>query len=577
MHVLDSGYSYAVSSSLRVRHAPRYAALGRLLLKHRSAALERGPAAGSGIALEDGVELDAGHKAGEEASAADAEALVAELVRLGPTFVKLGQLLSTRSDVLPPVYLQALSSLREDVEPLPQGEAEQVVQEELGLRISKGFQSFEPSPFAAASLGQVHRATLRNGRVVAVKVQRPDARRQVLDDMDVISELASFVDEHSSVGARFGFVEMVEQFRRSLMSELDYRQEAANQRILGEKLVGYGRIVVPQPVEDYTTSRVLTMDYLDARSVSSIRPLGRVDLDFAGLGEELIGAYLDQVLVHGIFHADPHPGNVLLTGDDRLALVDLGMVSRVSTEVQGQLLRLLLAVSSGDGPAAAEALDLLGTRLQGYDGDRLKSEIGEVVRRYSGGTVGQIAAGRLLGHFAMISASCGLKVPAELTLLAKALLNLDEVARLLDPELQVEAIIKTHAARVMEHRMTEAASPTHLLRTALDTAAFVGALPGQLHKVLDSLSEGKFTLNVEGLDEPALLRGAQKLANRVAAGVLIAALVVAAALFSSNKTGTLVWGYPVLSIVFLGLAIIVSAWMGISILRRDLRQQSKRR
>lgn len=564
-----------MASSLRVRHAPRYAALGRLLLKHRAAALE-GPAAGSEIDLDVGIEPERGEK-GQAAIAADAQALVAELVRMGPTFVKLGQLLSTRSDVLPPAYLQALSSLRDDVDALAEGEAEKVIEEELGVRISKAFDSFQSRPFAAASLGQVHRATLRDGRPVAVKVQRPGVRRQVLEDMDVISELASFVDNHSSTAERFGFVDMVDQFRRSLMSELDYRKEAANQRLLGEKLSGYRRIVVPQPVDDYTTSRVLTMDYLEGRSVSSIGPVGRTDLDSSGLAEELLGAYLDQVLVHGFFHADPHPGNVLLTSDGRLALVDLGMVSRLSSEVQGQLLRLLLAVSSGDGPAAAEALDHLGTRLEDYDGDRLESEVGSMVLRHSGGTIGQIAAGRLLGELAMISASCGLRSPAELTLLAKALLNLDEVARVLDPDLEVDAIIKKHAGRVMQHRMMEAASPAHLMRTALDSAAFVEALPGQLNKVLDSLARGKFTLSLEGLDEPALLKGAQKLANRVVAGVVIAALVVAAALFSSARGGTLVWGYPALSVVFLGLAVVVSIWMGVKILRSDLRQPSKPR
>src|SRR5689334_22967276 len=191
---------------------------------------------------------------------------------MGPTFVKLGQLLSTRADLLPPVYLDALSQLRDDVEPLERGVAEQVVQEELGVRISQAFGSFETEPIGAASLGQVHRATLRDGRPVAVKVQRPGIRRRVLEDMKVIAELAEFVDSHSQTASRLGFGAMVEQFRRSLLGELDYRREATNLEVLGSILAGSERIVVPQPVGGYTTSRVLTMDYVDGRSIDTLSP-----------------------------------------------------------------------------------------------------------------------------------------------------------------------------------------------------------------------------------------------------------------------------------------------------------------
>jgi predicted unusual protein kinase regulating ubiquinone biosynthesis (AarF/ABC1/UbiB family) len=257
----------------------------------------------------------------------DARHLADELVRMGPTFVKLGQLLSTRADLLPEVYLDALSRLRDDVEPMEPCVAEGVVEDELGVRISTAFGSFDPSPIGSASLGQVHRATLRDGRPVAVKVQRPGIRRQALEDMQVIAELAEFLDAHTDRASRLGFGTMAEEFRRSLVGELDYRREAANLTVLGEILADSPRLVVPQPVDDYTTSRVLTMDFVEGRSIDSLGPLGRTELDCEDLADELIGAYLRQVLVHGFFHADPHPGNVLLTPDSRLALVDLGMVA----------------------------------------------------------------------------------------------------------------------------------------------------------------------------------------------------------------------------------------------------------
>jgi ubiquinone biosynthesis protein len=561
-------YFLAVASSLKAGHAARYAALARLLVKHRGAS-SGGTDAGSDLDL-DGYAPD-----GTEVTEQDAARLVDELVRMGPTFVKLGQLLSTRSDLLPPVYLDALSGLRDDVPPLEPGVAEQIVEEELGVRISRAFASFEQTPIGSASLGQVHRATLRDGRPVAVKIQRPGIRRQALEDMEVIGELAEFVDAHSERAARLGFGRMAEEFRSSLLGELDYRREAENLTVLGELLADFDRIVVPQPVDDYTTSRVLTMDYVDGRSIDSLGPLRRTELDCEDLADQLIGAYLQQVLVHGFFHADPHPGNVLLTRDHRLALIDLGMVAKLSPESQEQLLRLLLAMSSQDSSAAADALERLGDRLEGYDADRLRARVAELLLRYGSATVGQLPAGRSLAELAVAASSCGLRPGPELSMLAKALLNLDQVARTLDPAVRIDDTIEAHVAAVMRDRMVESARPAMVMRAALDAVAFAEQLPSRLNKVLESLAEGRINLRLEGLDEASVIRGAQKMANRVVAGVLIAAFVVAAALFSGASHAARVWGYPVLTIVFLGLAVITACWLGVGILRNDLPQRRR--
>jgi predicted unusual protein kinase regulating ubiquinone biosynthesis (AarF/ABC1/UbiB family) len=558
-----------VASSLKAGHAARYAALGRLLVKHRGVPLG---AADAATELDpDGFGPDA-----TTATEEDARHLADELVRMGPTFVKLGQLLSTRADLLPEVYLDALSRLRDDVEPMEPGVAEGVVEDELGVRISTAFGSFDPSPIGSASLGQVHRATLRDGRPVAVKVQRPGIRRRALEDMQVIAELAEFLDAHTDRASRLGFGTMAEEFRRSLVGELDYRREAANLTVLGEILADSPRLVVPQPVDDYTTSRVLTMDFVEGRSIDSLGPLGRTELDCEDLADELIGAYLRQVLVHGFFHADPHPGNVLLTPDSRLALVDLGMVATLSPETQEQLLRLLLALSDQDSSAAADALERLGRRLEDYDPDRLRVRVSGLLLRYGSATVGDLPAGRSLAELAVAASSCGLRPGTELTMLAKALLNLDQVARTLDPAVRLDEIIERHAASIMRSRMLDAARPAKVMRSALDAAAFVEQLPTRLNKVLESLAEGRINLRLEGLDEGAVLRGAQKMANRVVAGVLIASFVVAAALFSSTPSGARVWGYPVLTVVFLGLAVLTSAAVGIGVLRRDLPQRRRR-
>jgi ubiquinone biosynthesis protein len=555
-----------VGSTLKAGHTARYLALARLLLKHRDASL-------GGIAPDSELDLEGFALDGDAATEDDARQLVDELVRMGPAFVKLGQLLSTRSDLLPPVYLEALSRLRDDVPALEPGVAEKVVEDELGVRISSAFATFEPDPIGSASLGQVHRATLRDGRPVAVKIQRPGIRRRALEDLEVIAELADFVDSHSGRASRLGLGAMVQEFRRSLLDELDYRREAEHQKVFGEILAEFDRICVPQPVDDYTTSRVLTMDYVDGRSIDSLGPLGRIELDCEGLADQLIGAYLEQVLVHGVFHADPHPGNVLLTADHRLFLIDVGMVARLSPQAQEQLLRLLLATSNGDASAAVDALERLGERLEGYDADALRARVAELLLRYGSATVGRLAAGRSLAELATAASSCGLRPGPELSMLAKSLLNLDQVARTLDPEARIDELIEKHVAGVMRSRMLETARPAKVLRSALDAAAFAEELPNRLNKVLESLSEGRFTLRLEGLDEASVIRGAQKMANRVVAGVMIAAFVVAAALFSSAPHGATVWGYPVLTMVFLGLAVLTGGWVAVGMVRRDLPQR----
>ena len=559
-----TGYSKAVASGLQASHVGRYARVGKLLLNHLDL---RGYA---------GSEIDSGRDADTD-SAADADKLVTELESLGPTCVKFGQLLSSRSDLLPPTYLQALGRLRDRVAPMPEGTAERIIADELGVRVSRAFKHFEPTPIGSASLGQVHRAALRDGRPVAVKVQREGVRAEVVDDMDVITELAQFLDSHSDRARRFGVVAMVERFRESLFEELDYLREAANLRTLGDHLSSYRHIVIPQPVADYSTSRVLTMDYVDGRSIASIGPLARTETEWGPLADELFRAYLDQVLLYGLFHADPHPGNVLVTDDGRLAVVDFGQVARLAPHAQELLLRLLLAVSDGNGEHTAAALQELGEPLDDFDQAGLEAEISHMVLRLQHSTVENVQTGMVLGEVARAALDHGLRPPAELTLVAKTMLNLDEIARRLDAGFVPEEAINNHAASLMRRRMLKAASPSRLLAGFLDATEFAEQLPSRMNRVLDSLANGNFTLNVEGVDEAELMRGVQKLANRAATGVFIAACVLAAAIFAVARRGPTAAGYPVVTLVLLGVAVLAGLWLVLGVVRSDLPQHPRPR
>ena len=354
--------------SLKPQHLNRYRQIAWIFMKYGRSDLVKETGLSEALAAEQRVALVEVAKANE---------LAGDLEKLGPTFVKLGQLLSTRVELLPAAYLEALARLQDKVEPFSFAEVEKIVSAELGVRMSKAFSEFDDQPMAAASLGQVHRATLRDGRPVAVKVQRPAIREQMVEDLDALEEIADFLDHHTEIGKRYEFCQMLEQFRKSLLQELDYRQEAGNLTTIRADPQKFEHIIIPAPIDHYCTSRALTMEFVPGKKITDLNPLARMDFDGAALAEELFRAYLEQILVSGFFHADPHPGNVFITADYRIALLDLGMVGRIMPRLQEDLLQLLMAISEGHGEEAANIAIKIGRekrrlRQQGFHPPHLR-------------------------------------------------------------------------------------------------------------------------------------------------------------------------------------------------------------
>jgi predicted unusual protein kinase regulating ubiquinone biosynthesis (AarF/ABC1/UbiB family) len=487
-------------------------------------------------------------------SAELSERFAKDLETLGPTYVKIGQLLSTRADLLPVTFLDALARLQDNVEPFAYEQVEAIVSVELGIRVSKAFSWFDRVPVAAASLGQVHRAAMRDGRMVAVKVQRPGIRELILGDLDALAEIADFADRHGAGARRRGYAPVVEEFRKSLLRELDYRQEARNLLTLRQNLAKFERIVVPAPVDDYTTSRVLTTDYVKGEKVTALGPLGQLEIRGAELADELFRAYLHQILVDGFVHADPHPGNVFLTEDGRIALLDLGMVTRVSAGLQEKLLQLLLAASEGRGDDAATAAIKIG-QGDAFDAAEFRRRVVEVVADVQDSRIEHLQLGRVVLTIARLSSDCGLRVPSELALLGKTLLNLDLVGRTLDPRFDPNAAIRGHAVELTELRMLKSVSPGSVLGALIEIKDFAERLPGRVNKILDTIASNELALNVDVIDEKLLLEGFQKVANRITVGLILAALIVGAAMLMRVDTSWRILGYPGLAmLLFLAAA-----------------------
>lgn len=556
--------------SLHPRHLKRYGALAKLLIKYGRSDVVKQAGLDKTLLEEDVPSVD-----GNADVPAEAHELADDLENLGPTFIKLGQLLSTRSDLLPPAYMEALSRLQDKIEPFPYAEVEEIVTAELGVRLSKAFQEFDPEPLAAASLGQVHRAILRNGRCVAVKVQRPGIREQIADDLDALDDLAEFVDKHTDAGQRMQFSAMLEEFRRSLTRELDYLQEAQNLTILRRNLAQFDLLVVPEAILDYTTSRVLTMDYISGRKITDLSPLARLEMRGEELGEQLFRAYLKQILVDGVFHADPHPGNVFLTDSHRLALIDVGMIGRIAPVMQENLLRLLLAVSEGKGEEAAEIAESIGEILEDFDKPNYTREVSQLVAQHQSTTLEQIDTGKIVLEITRSASQNGLRLPAELTLLGKTLLNLDMVARILAPDFNPNDSIKRNASELLRQRLTKMTSPANIISTMLEMNDFVQHLPGRLNKVLERLSENQLTIKVDAVDDVRLMEGMQKIANRITLGVVLAALIIGAAMLMQVETTFRILGYPALAMLFFLAAAAGGLVLAFNILFKDEHKKTK--
>ena len=546
--------------SLKTENLKRYKDVAMLLMKYGR----------SDIVAHAGLDDILKEEAQAITEAPKAEELARDLEQMGPTFIKLGQLLSTRADLLPYPYLDALTRLQDNVEPFSFAEVEEIVTNELGVRISKAFAEFAATPMAAASLGQVHRARLRDGREVAVKVQRPGIRERIIQDLDSLEEIAGMLDKHTKAGQRYEFSSMLVEFRKSLLQELDYRQEARNLIAFADNLRDFEQIVVPQPIEDYTTSRVLTMEYIKGKKITTLSPLARIDIDGEALAEELFRAYLQQILVDGFFHADPHPGNVFLTDDNRIAIIDLGMVARISPRLQENLLQLLLAISEGRGEdTATQAIKMGEARVQ-FNEANFRREVSDMVVRHQDSQLSDINAGQVALEMTRISGENGFRLPPDITMMAKALLNLDQVGQTLSPRFDINASIRRHASEIMQQRMMKSLSPGNVFASMIETKDFLERLPGRINSLLDMVANNELKINADVIDEKALMEGIQKIANRITLGLLLASLIIGAALMMRVETTYRIWGYPALAVVFFLIAAIGAIALAINIVFTDV-------
>ena len=534
---------------------------------------------------------------------AKAKAFRERLVELGPAYIKLGQVLSTRPDLLPLEYIKELEHLQDDVPEMPFEQVEQTIEEELHARTSKLFSSFDDKPLGSASLGQVHAAEMRDGRSVVVKVQRPGLREQLADDIEYFRELAKFLGEHTAAGAKIDLIGVVQQVEKALVDELDYRTEAKNAALFRKDLVEFSHLLIPRVIDAYTTHKVLTIERIRGIKIDEIPAVSRLDYDYAILAEEFAKAYLHQITVTGHFHADPHPGNVFVVlpgrenpltpaetvamnrretereavtpltkiekeaqaepvvappkDDPKLALIDFGMTAHISDRMKDKVIRLLLSMADHNGDAAAETLIEMGEIPKEFNRNAFVREASALIAENTDQTIGDTSAGLVLYNLITIAYRQGLKLPAELTLLAKALFNLDAITRCLDPQFNPTQAIREYTSEIATKRARRDLSPQRLFQIATETVDLVRALPHRIDIMTQKLASDDFAVRVDAPGLGPLMKGMEKIANRIFTGLVLGGLLVASGLLLQyqRRLGTI--GFVVAAAIGLYMVLTI--------------------
>src|SRR4051794_13739796 len=490
------------------------------------------------------------------------------LDELGPTFVKFGQLLSTRPDVLPPDIIAELRGLQDDVRAFPLADVEKVIEEDLGLSIDQLFVEFEDKPIAAASIGQVHRATLPNGKRVAVKVQRPDAPRQIDADLALLYQAARITKERVRALDFIDSREIVDEFARSIRQELDYRLEARNAETFHRNFAGHPHVRVPRVYWSYTRARVLTLEFLDGVQLADL-PLDQYTLEQRRrLAYLLTEAWMHMIFRHGFFHGDPHPANILVLDPEQLGLVDFGQVGKLTDDDMSKLTRLFIAAANEQIDELPRRLADLGVRYPKEREEEFVAELREMYYRYYGSSLGEIDPIQVIREAFQLIYSLNLRLPTRFVLLDKAIATLGSVGIDLYPDFNVFEVAKPYARNLMLERYTPQRVAKRARREAFELAHIARELPYQLHDTLEQVRDGQIEVGFvhKGLDD--LMAKLDVLFNRLVVALIVVGGLLGSSLIGAFTTsGPQLFGVNFLSALGFIASGVLAVWLLVGVFR----------
>jgi len=479
------------------------------------------------------------------------------LEELGPTFVKVGQILSTRNDLLPLEFTTELARLQDQVPPFSFDEARRVVEEAIGGPLETQFASFEPVPLASASMAQVHVARTKDGRDVVVKVLRPGIEEQVKKDSAILVVLAELMELLVEEAAHYQVSSLAEEFEKGLVNELDFSLEAENLRAFAAKNAGREGVHVPFFVAELSSRRVLVMERIFGRRITALfgdeSPTAVPRERVHAIVERLVRVSYEHFFVDGLFHADPHPGNVLITDDERIAFIDFGLVGRVSRVTQDRLLLVITALALRDADALSRLLLRIGEASSRVSLSEVKDAVSRLLERYMSGTVGDVDTSRALGDLIELSTRFGIRMPREFALLSKATVAVDGIVRTLHPGLDPSSMLTERSQTLLVERFDPRSLSGGGLRAALQLGLFIADVPMQISQVMWDLERGNFRVELRSETIEKLERDIRGLGMTVFGAAMAAALTLGG-IYVLAREDWRVFGLPLLPLVAFSVA-----------------------
>ncbi len=493
------------------------------------------------------------------------------LEKLGPTFIKFGQLLSVRPDLIPKDYSKELEKLQDNLPSFLFSEVKTTIEKEFSKKIEHIFLHFEKKPIASASISQVHKAILKTGEKVAVKVQRPNVKRVMETDIEIMLYFAKLLEQYIEDIRKFKPVKIVEEFKQWTEKELDFRLEARNAKRFYQNFKVSKTVRIPKIYDELTSERILTLEFIEGVELHNIKGIKKRKLDFNVIIKNGFDAIMTQVFVHGIFHADPHPGNIIVMQNNVIAFVDFGIVGYFDEKLKNRCIDLFYGIVEHDEELVMESLISMGMEIQDVDYEKLKSDIGFILQPLQNASIKDIKLSKVLEEILDIALRNNLKIPASFVLFGKTIITLEGVAIQYDPNFKLVETAKPFVERLMGKR----ASPLYVWKNVVHNIhkyrQFAESFPEKAEKALDKIQRGSIKVDIEDTDIKKLSLEIDRSSNRVAYGLLIAALLITSAILIQVEKGPTILGVPFLSFFSFFFASILIFILFVSIMKERFR------
>ncbi len=489
------------------------------------------------------------------------------LEELGPAFIKLGQILSTRPDLIPLNFCKEFEKLQDDVPAFEYGKVEEQIKNEFGSDVDKLFDNFSREPLAAASLAQVHTGELKTGEKVIVKVQRPNIERVIMADLEILHALAKLAEKYIQESKPYSPVEAACEFRKAILKEIDFSVEANNTERFRRHFKEDDTVYIPKVFHNLSTKKVLTIERIEGIKVSDLERIEKLGLDRKQIAINGANAVLKQVFVDGFFHADPHPGNIFVLEGNRIAFLDFGQVGHIHERIKAQIANILTAVIERDAPEIIEAFTAIGMVEGEADIEKFELDVAELVDRYYGISLRELKMGQFLVDMVDIVSENRIKVPHDLFLLTKALITIEGIGRKLDPDFDMVAQTKPFVERLIRDKYSPKLIARDIRKLASAVISLTKSFPKDFTEILEKIKSGTLRIEFEHRGLEDLISQTDKASNRIAFSLIIAALVVGSSVIMQTDKGPILFGFPILGVIGFVITGVMGLWLAVAILR----------